>query len=128
MNNIWKSDFGPEKLPEFEHIKRMITLSVITLSGLHCTIDASNPTNPGQWVSQILMNLDLKPRKSALTNPTVKDLFCGFDWDTCFQITRFVDLIRKKNPKRFNLSRFIRISLWIPQAYLRLAKTYSNFE
>jgi hypothetical protein len=37
MNFTWKSDLGPEKLPEFEHIKRiMITLSVITLSGFHC--------------------------------------------------------------------------------------------
>jgi hypothetical protein len=38
MNFIWKSDLGPEKLPEFEHIKRMITLSVITLSGFHCNM------------------------------------------------------------------------------------------
>jgi hypothetical protein len=39
MNFIWKSDLGPEKLPEVEHIKRMITLSVITLSGFHCITD-----------------------------------------------------------------------------------------
>ncbi len=37
MNYIWKSDLGPEKLPEFEHIKWMITLSVITWSGFHCS-------------------------------------------------------------------------------------------
>jgi hypothetical protein len=39
MNYTWKSDLGPEKLPEFEHIKRMITLSVITLRGFHCNLN-----------------------------------------------------------------------------------------
>ena len=38
MNFIWKSDLGSEKLSEFENIKRMITISVITLSGFHSTI------------------------------------------------------------------------------------------
>ncbi len=37
MNYTWKSDLGTEKLPEFEQIKQMITLSVITLSGFNCT-------------------------------------------------------------------------------------------
>ncbi len=37
MNYIWKSDLGTEKVPEFEHIKQMIILSVITLSGFHFT-------------------------------------------------------------------------------------------
>ncbi len=42
MSYIWKSDLGPEKLPEFEHIKRMITLSVITLSSFHCIRRSKN--------------------------------------------------------------------------------------
>jgi hypothetical protein len=36
-----KSDFGPEKQGKFDHINRMITLSVIILSSFNRTMEAA---------------------------------------------------------------------------------------
>ena len=52
---LMKSDLGPDKQGKLDHINRMITLSVITISGFHCIRNKVKTSQVGPFVCHTCM-------------------------------------------------------------------------